>query len=107
MIYIVLGFFIETLSLMVVTIPIIVPLVVAQGYDPIWFGILMIVLIEMALITPPVGLNLYVVQGARKSGKMSEVMLGSIPYVVAMLIMAGLLIAFPAIALYLPSVLGA
>lgn len=106
LIYIVLGFFIETLSLMVVTIPIIVPLVVAQGYDPIWFGILMIVLIEMALITPPVGLNLYVVQGARKSGKMSEVMLGSIPYVLAMLIMAGLLIAFPSIALYLPSVLG-
>lgn len=105
LIYIVLGFFIETLSLMVVTIPIIVPLVVAQGFDPIWFGILMIVLIEMALITPPVGLNLYVVQGARKTGKMSEVMLGSIPYVVAMLIMAGLLIAFPAIALYLPSVL--
>lgn len=106
LIYIVLGFFIETLSLMVVTIPIIVPLVVAQGYDPIWFGILMIVLIEMALITPPVGLNLYVVQGARKSGKMSDVMLGTIPYVVAMLFMVAALIAFPAIALFLPSVLG-
>ncbi len=105
LIYIVLGFFIETLSLMVVTIPIIVPLVVAQGFDPIWFGILMIVLIEMALITPPVGLNLYVVQGARKSGKMSEVMVGAIPYVIAMLIMVGLLIMFPSIALYLPSVL--
>jgi tripartite ATP-independent transporter DctM subunit len=105
LIYIVLGFFIETLSLMVVTIPIIVPLVVAQGYDPIWFGILMIVLIEMALITPPVGLNLYVVQGARKSGKMSEVMVGAIPYVIAMLIMVALLIIFPSIALYLPSVL--
>ncbi len=104
-IYIVLGFFIETLSLMVVTIPIIVPLVVAQGFDPIWFGILMIVLIEMALITPPVGLNLYVVQGARKSGKMSEVMVGAIPYVIAMLIMVALLILFPSIALYLPSVL--
>ena len=60
----------------------------------------------MELITNPDGLNLYVVQGARNSGKMSEVMLGSIPYVIAMLIMAGLLIAFPAIALYLPSVLG-
>jgi len=105
-IYVVLGFFIETLSLMVVTIPIIVPLVVAQGYDPIWFGILMIVLIEMALITPPVGLNLYVVQGARKSGKMSDVMLGTIPYVIAMLFMVGALIAFPAIALFLPSALG-
>lgn len=104
-IYIVLGFFIETLSLMVVTIPIIVPLVVEQGYDPIWFGILMIVLIEMALITPPVGLNLYVVQGARKSGRMSEVMLGTIPYILAMLAMAAALIAFPAIALYLPNAL--
>ena len=106
LIYIVLGFFIETLSLMVVTIPIIVPLIVAQGYDPIWFGILMIVLIEMALITPPVGLNLYVVQGARNSGNMAEVMLGAVPYVVAMLIMVAALIAFPSIALFLPSALG-
>ena len=105
-IYIVLGFFIETLSLMVVTIPIIVPLVLAQGYDVIWFGILMIVLIEMALISPPVGLNLYVVQGARKSGKLSEVMLGVIPYVFAMLVMVAALIAFPQIALFLPSALG-
>lgn len=104
--YIVLGFFIETLSLMVVTIPIIVPLVVAQGFDPIWFGILMIVLIEMALITPPVGLNLYVVQGARKSGSLTEVMLGAIPYVLMMLLMAFLLIAFPAIALFLPKAFG-
>ncbi len=104
-IYIVLGFFIETLSLMVVTIPIIVPLVVELGYDPIWFGILMIVLIEMALITPPVGLNLYVVQGARKGGSMSEVMLGAVPYVLVMLAMALALIAFPQIALYLPSAL--
>lgn len=106
LIYIVLGFFIETLSLMVVTIPIIVPLIVAQGYDPIWFGILMIVLIEMALITPPVGLNLYVVQGARNSGNMTEVMLGAVPYVIAMLIMVAALIAFPSIALFLPSALG-
>jgi TRAP-type C4-dicarboxylate transport system permease large subunit len=104
-IYIVLGFFIETLSLMVVTIPIIVPLVLAQGYDVIWFGILMIVLIEMALISPPVGLNLYVVQGARKSGKLSEVMLGTIPYVIAMLGMVVALIAFPQIALMLPEML--
>ena len=104
-IYIVLGFFIETLSLMVVTIPIIVPLVVAQGFDPVWFGILMIVLVEMALITPPVGLNLYVVQGARKSGTMSEVMLGAIPYMLTMLLMVAALIAFPQIALMLPDAL--
>jgi tripartite ATP-independent transporter DctM subunit len=106
LIYIVLGFFIETLSLMVVTIPIIVPLVVGLGYDPIWFGILMIVLIEMALITPPVGLNLYVVQGARKDGTLSEVMLGAVPYVIAMLVMVAALITFPQIALWLPQSLG-
>ena len=104
--YIVLGFFIETLSLMVVTIPIIVPMVLEQGYDVIWFGILMIVLIEMALITPPVGLNLYVVQGARKSGSLNEVMLGALPYCLVMLVMAFALIVVPDIALWLPNAVG-
>lgn len=103
LIYIVLGFFIETLSLMVATIPIVVPIVVGLGYDPLWFGILMILLVEMALITPPVGLNLYVVQGVRKSGPFTDVMIGAIPYAITMLVMAGLLILFPAIALYLPT----
>ncbi len=101
--YIVLGFFIETLSLMVATIPIVVPIIVQLGYDKLWFGILMIILVEMALITPPVGLNLYVVQAARKSGRFSDVMIGVIPYALAMLVMVGLLILFPAIALFLPS----
>lgn len=103
LIYIVLGFFIETLSLMVATIPIVVPIIVELGYDKVWFGILMIILVEMALITPPVGLNLYVVQGARKSGSFSDVMVGVIPYALAMLVMVGLLIIFPMIALYLPT----
>ncbi|GAA0781265.1 TRAP transporter large permease [Roseibium denhamense] len=104
-IYVVLGFFIETLSLMVVTIPIVVPLVLELGYDPVWFGILMIVLIEMALITPPVGLNLYVVQGARRSGSMSDVMMGSLPFVFTMGLMVAALIAMPGIALFLPAAL--
>lgn len=103
LVYIVLGFFIETLSLMVATIPIVVPIIVQLGYDPLWFGILMIMLVEMALITPPVGLNLYVVQAARKNGKFSDVMIGVIPYAIAMLVMVALLVAFPSIALYLPN----
>ena len=65
----------------------------------------MIMLIEMALITPPVGLNLYVVQGARKSGSMSEVMLGVVPYVIVIFLMVLALIAFPQIALFLPGFL--
>ena len=103
--YIVLGFFIETLSLMVATIPIVVPIIVAAGFDKVWFGILMIVLIEMALITPPVGLNLYVVQGARGRGRIGEVMIGAAPYAAAMLAMVALLIAAPQLALFLPRML--
>ena len=93
------------LSPMVVAIPIIVPLVVAQGFDPIWLGILMIGRVEMALITPPVGLNLYVVHGARKGGKMPDVMLGAIPDAFAILLMVAALIAFPQIALMQPNAL--
>lgn len=105
LLYIVLGFFIETLSLMVATIPIIVPIMTGMGFDKVWFGILLIVLIEMALITPPVGLNLYVVQGARKSGRLSDVMLGVIPFVLVMLAMIALLVAMPSVALFLPDIL--
>jgi tripartite ATP-independent transporter DctM subunit len=99
--YVVLGFFIETLSLMVITIPIVAPVIIGMGYDPVWFGVLLILLIEMALITPPVGLNLYVVQGVRKSGNMTGLMIGSSPFVVMMGIMVVVLILFPDLALIL------
>ena len=98
--YVVLGFFVETLSLMVITIPIISPVIIGLGYDPIWFGVILILLIEMALITPPVGLNLYVVQGIRARGSISEVMMGSVPFVIMMFIMIVLLIIKPELALY-------
>ncbi len=102
LLYIVLGFFIETLSLMIATIPIVVPIVAELGFDKVWFGVLMIVLIELALITPPVGLNLYVVQGARTSGSLTDVMVGVIPYALVMLVMVLALVLFPSLALYLP-----
>ena len=100
LLYVVLGFFVETLSLMVITVPIIAPILVNLGYDPIWFGILLILLIEMALITPPVGLNLYVVQGVRRSGSIVDVMVGAFPFVIMIALMIILLIIFPEIALY-------
>jgi len=103
-IYIVLGFFIETLSLMVITIPIVAPVVVSLGFDPIWFGVLLILLIEMALITPPVGLNLYVVQGVRQRGTITEVMVGSLPFVAMIILMIVLLILFPKLTLILTPV---
>lgn len=102
LLYIVLGFFIETMALMIATIPIVVPIVIGLGFDPVWFGILLIVLVEMALITPPVGLNLYVVHGANPGGRFSDVMWGALPYVLVMGLMVVALILFPQIALFLP-----
>lgn len=99
--YIVLGFFVETLSLMVITIPIIAPVVIGMGFDPVWFGVLLILLIEMALITPPVGLNIYVVQGIRRSGSITDVMVGSVPFVVMMMLMVIILLIYPDLALVL------
>ena len=101
LLFIVLGLFIETLSLMVITIPIIAPIMTSIGFDSVWFGIYLIILIEMALITPPVGLNLYVVQGIRNKGNIIEVMKGALPFVLIMLLMAILLIIFPQISLFL------
>ena len=104
--YLVLGCFMETLSMMITTIPIVAPIMIALGYDPIWLGIVIIILVEAALITPPVGLNLFVVQSLRKSGSMNAVIVGSLPFVAAMFVMLLLLALVPGIALWLPTVFG-
>ncbi|MDQ8033757.1 MAG: TRAP transporter large permease [Bordetella sp.] len=102
--YLVLGCFMETLSMMITTIPIVAPIMIGLGYDPIWLGILIIVLVEAALITPPVGLNLFVVQSLRKNGSMTAVINGALPFVAAMFVMLALLSFFPGLALWLPQV---
>jgi tripartite ATP-independent transporter DctM subunit len=101
--YVILGCFMETLSMMVTTLPVITPVMIAAGFDPVWFGIVVIILIEMALITPPVGLNLYVIQGIRPRGRVNDVIIGSSPFVVTMFVMIGLLALFPGLALTLPN----
>ncbi|MEP0519546.1 MAG: TRAP transporter large permease [Hyphomicrobiales bacterium] len=100
--YLLLGCFMETISMMIATTPIMVPVIVGLGYDPVWWGIIFVILIEAALITPPVGLNLYIVQAVRKSGSISDLFVGSIPFLIAMLAMITALIAFPGLALWLP-----
>lgn len=102
LLYLALGLFLETLTLMITTVPIVAPVVFALGYDPVWFGILLMLLIETALITPPVGLNLYVIQGVRGEGNIDDVILGALPFVCALLFMMVLLVIAPEIALYLP-----
>jgi C4-dicarboxylate transporter DctM subunit len=105
-IYLVLGMFMESLSMMIATVPIVTPIVVQLGFDPVWFGVLMMLLLETALITPPVGFNLFVVQGVRPGGQIKDVIIGSLPFVVTLLAMIALLVFFPGLALWLPRVSG-
>ena len=101
--YLLLGMFMETLSMMLTTIPVVFPIVVHMGFDPIWFGIMIIVLMEAALITPPIGINLYVVHGIRqRGGNFNDVSVGAVPFVIAMLVMIALLLIFPGLATWLP-----
>jgi TRAP-type C4-dicarboxylate transport system permease large subunit len=101
--YLVLGMFMDVLSMQVLTIPIAVPIVTAVGIDTIWFGVFIVLMCELGLITPPVGMNLYVVQGVRlDGGTVRDVMLGALPYALLLLAFTGLMILFPELALWLP-----
>jgi len=101
--YLVLGCFLETLSMMIATVPIVVPMVVQFGFDPVWFGIFLVIMMEISLITPPVGMNLYVVQGVRGKGSITDVMLGSLPFLAIMLAFVLLIIIWPEMVLWLPN----
>ena len=98
--YLILGCFMETMAMMITTVPIVVPIITAMGYDPVWFGI--IIMVEIAMITPPVGVNLYIVQGIRRDGSLNDVIVGVIPFVITMLVMVAILIIYPDLAMWLP-----
>ena len=101
--YVVLGMFMDAMSMLVLTVPIAVPMVTVLGVDPIWFGIFIVVMCEIALITPPMGMNLFVVQGVRRTGgSFGDVIWGTVPFVLIMIGFAILLIVWPSIALFLP-----
>ena len=102
--YLILGCFLDALAMIIGTIPIVFPLVTALGIDPVWFGIYLVVMAELALITPPVGMNLYVVQGIRKEGLITDVIVGTLPFLVMMLLLVVLLVVWPDLALWLPRV---
>ncbi|MGR0279493.1 TRAP transporter large permease [Marinomonas dokdonensis] len=101
--YVLLGMFMDAMSMLVLTVPIAIPMVTVLGIDPVWFGVFIVVMCEIGLITPPVGMNLFVVQGVRKGGDFNDVVRGAMPFVLIMLMFAGLLILLPQLALYLPT----
>jgi tripartite ATP-independent transporter DctM subunit len=100
--YIVLGCFMDTLAMLITTAPLVVPVIVALGFDPLWFGVILIVLCEMGQITPPFGMNLFVVQSIRNKGNFVDVIYGALPFCLVLLLLIALLILFPQLALWLP-----
>jgi tripartite ATP-independent transporter DctM subunit len=103
--YIVLGTFLDAMPMTILTAPTLTPIVVQLGFDPVWFGIIVVLVSEIGLITPPMGMNCYVVQGVRGSGALHDVFIGVSPFILALLAVLGALIAFPQIALWLPQTL--
>ncbi|WP_180899733.1 TRAP transporter large permease [Martelella soudanensis] len=101
--YIVLGMFLDGLSMLVVTIPIVYPAIVAAGFDSIWFGVVAVIVIEMGMITPPVGLNVFVIKGVARDVPLATIFKGVMPFLIAMIVCLLLIIAFPQIALVIPN----
>jgi TRAP-type C4-dicarboxylate transport system permease large subunit len=94
----------EEMSMMVATVPVIAPLVINAGYDPVWFGVLIVILIQAALINPPIGMNLFVVHSVRGRGQIMDVVIGALPFFFTMVVMIVLICFFPQIVTWLPSV---
>ena len=101
--YVVLGMFLEPVSMTFITLPTIFPLMHAAGFDLIWFGVVYTITMEIAVLTPPVGLNLYVIQGiGRGSVSIADVIIGCLPFIAALVALIALLILVPETALWLP-----
>lgn len=103
LVYLVLGCFLETIGSVLITVPIFLPVIVAYGYDPIWFGVLVVILAELGLLTPPVGMNLFIIKAQAPDIAMGELFLGIIPFLAAPLVMIAIMFALPAITSWLPA----
>jgi tripartite ATP-independent transporter DctM subunit len=102
--YLIGGLFMDSLAMITLTIPIIYPLVLALGFDPIWFGVIIVLVTEMGVITPPVGINVYVIKGITRGISLETIFKGVLPFIIAIIICVALLLAFPKIATFLPGI---
>ena len=103
--YTVLGCLVESLGMIVITVPLLYPILHSYGIDPIWFGVILVVFIELGQISPPIGINLFVIQSIW-DGKLSDVVMGSIPFHLIMFVLLGLLFLWPDLAMWLPMRMG-
>ena len=98
-VYILLGAFLDTMAMIILSIPIFFPIVMDMGYDPVWFGVLVVLVVELALITPPLGINVFVIKGISKDVPLSQVFIGVLPFCIALLAMIALVVAVPELAM--------
>jgi TRAP-type C4-dicarboxylate transport system permease large subunit len=101
--YLVLGCLMDSLAMIILTVPIIFPVIKELGFDPIWFGVIIVMTVELGLIHPPVGMNIFVIKSVVEDVKMSTMFYGVMPFIITDLLRLIILIAFPIIALWLPS----
>ena len=101
--YLVLGCLMDALAMIILTVPIVFPVIKALGFDPIWFGVIIVMTVELGLIHPPVGMNIFVIKSVVEDVKISTIFYGVIPFIITDLIRLVILIAFPILALWLPS----
>jgi tripartite ATP-independent transporter DctM subunit len=101
-VYFILGMLLDTLSMIVLTVPVMFPVAVSQGFDPIWFGVIICKLIELALVTPPVGMNIYVLAGVAPEVPLHHIFIGVFPFIISDIITLTMLVIFPQIILFLP-----
>jgi C4-dicarboxylate transporter DctM subunit len=106
LVYLFLGCFIDSFSMILLSIPIFYPVATALGFNPIWFGIVIVLVAEIALITPPVGMNVYVIWGVAHGVPMGTIFKGILPFLAALIIFIALMVIFPQIALFLPGLMG-
>jgi TRAP-type C4-dicarboxylate transport system permease large subunit len=99
------GFFLPPVAVILMTAPILLPIITAAGFDPYWFAVVLTINMEIGLITPPVGLNLYVINGIVPDVKLTTVLMGALPFVLLMILAIVILSVFPGIATWLPDVL--
>ena len=105
LIYIILGSIFNTISAMVITLPFVLPLIIEMGYSPIWWGIVNVVVIEIGMITPPIGINIFVLQGLVREYPLKTIFVGIVPYLCADVVRLALIAIFPIISLWLPNFL--
>jgi tripartite ATP-independent transporter DctM subunit len=103
--YIVMGCFLEGIGMVLITVPVFQPIIVKYGYDPVWFSIVVVIMVEVGLIHPPVGMNLFVIQAQAPDVKITSIYRGIIPFLIAPFLLIFLMFLFPGIALWLPKVL--